>query len=115
MLRGANRGRRVFRFTRAERWVHWWTAGLMGICLITAAILYVGPLAVLVGRRGLVVTVHVLAGLALPVPMLLGWLSAAYRADLRRLNRFGPADRQLLRRRDRRTAGRPVGKVNARP
>jgi len=103
----------LLRFTRAERWVHRCTAVLMVCCLLTAAILYIGPLSVLVGRRALVVWVHVLAGLALPVPMLLGWASAAFRADLRELNRFRPADRDWLRSRGRRAAGLPTGKFNA--
>ena len=101
------------RFAPASRWVHRATAVLVGTCLLTAAVLYLEPLAVLVGRRGLVVRAHVLAGLALPLPVLLGWLSAAYRDDLRQLNRFGPADAEWLRRRDRRSARLPVGKFNA--
>jgi formate dehydrogenase subunit gamma len=101
------------RFGPASREVHRATAALVGVCVLTAAVLYLEPLAVLVGRRALVVQVHVLAGLALPVPALAGWLSAAYRADLRELNRFVPADAAWLRRRDRRTAGLPVGKFNA--
>jgi formate dehydrogenase subunit gamma len=101
------------RFGPASRWVHRATAVLVGTCLLTAAVLYLEPLAVLVGRRALVVQVHVLAGLALPLPALAGWLSAAYRADLRELNRFVPVDAEWLLRRDRRSAGLPVGKFNA--
>ena len=101
------------RFAPASRWVHRATAVLVGTCLLTAAVLYLEPLSVLVGRRGLVMRVHVLAGLALPLPVLLGLLSTAYRDDLRGLNRFGPADAEWLRRRDRRTARLPVGKFNA--
>jgi formate dehydrogenase subunit gamma len=93
--------------------VHRATAVLVGVCLATAAVLYLEPLATLVGRRALVVQLHVLAGLALPLPVLLGRLSAAYRADLRALNRFTRADGDWLRRRDRRSAGLPVGKFNA--
>ncbi len=101
------------RFTQAERWVHRGTAVLLGLCLITAAILYLEPLAVLVGRRALVVRVHVLAGLGLPVPVLAGWLSAAFRSDLRELNRFHPVDGEWLRSRDRRSGRLAVGKFNA--
>lgn len=101
------------RFTRAERWVHRWTAALMGVCLLTAAILYIGPLSILVGRRGTVELVHVIAGIALPVPIVLGWLSAAFRSDAGRLNRFAPADWAWLRNRNRRTDLMPVGKFNA--
>lgn len=103
----------LLRFTRAERWVHRSTAVLMGTCLLTAAILYIGPLSVLVGRRGIVVWVHVLAGLGLPVPALVGWASRAFRDDLRELNRFRPTDWEWLTSRDRRTGRIPVGKFNA--
>ncbi|MEV7558521.1 cytochrome b/b6 domain-containing protein [Streptomyces sp. NPDC089795] len=108
--------RRIARFTRAERWVHRATAALALLCVATAAALYVPQLAELVGRRYLVVTVHEWAGILLPAPFLLGLASPAFRADLRRLNRFGPHDRRWLRavrRRDRRRASRPAGKFNA--
>ncbi|MFD5798940.1 cytochrome b/b6 domain-containing protein [Streptomyces diastatochromogenes] len=107
---------RVHRFTRAERWVHRTTAALMGVCVVTAACLYIPQLAVLVGRRELVVRIHECAGLALPVPVLLGLASRAFRADLRFLNRFGPHDRMWLRAalvRDKRRSSRPAGKFNA--
>ena len=103
----------LVRFAPAARWVHRATAVLVGACLATAAVLYLEPLATLVGRRGLVVQVHLWAGLALPLPLLLGRLSAAVRSDLRALDRWTAADRDWLRRRDRRTAGLPVGKFNA--
>ncbi|MDT0389910.1 cytochrome b/b6 domain-containing protein [Streptomyces sp. DSM 41921] len=106
----------VRRFTPAQRRVHRTTAVLMGVCVATAACLYVPQLAELVGRRALVVTLHVWAGLALPVPVLAGLASRAFRADLGRLNRFGPHDRTWLRaalHRDRRHASRPAGKFNA--
>ncbi|MEU4498390.1 cytochrome b/b6 domain-containing protein [Streptomyces sp. NPDC023998] len=108
--------RRVKRFSRAERWVHRTTAALMLLCVATAAALYVPQIAELVGRRYLVVTVHEWAGILLPVPFLLGLASRSFRADLRRLNRFGPHDRKWLRaarRRDRRPESRPAGKFNA--
>ncbi|MGW0896802.1 cytochrome b/b6 domain-containing protein [Streptomyces goshikiensis] len=107
---------RVERFSRAERWTHRTTAALALLCVATAAALYVPQVAELVGRRALVVTVHEWAGILLPAPFLLGLGSAAFRADLRRLNRFGPHDRTWLRaarRRDRRRASRPAGKFNA--
>ena len=104
----------VRRFTRGERWVHRTTALLVGVLLVTAAILYVAPLSQLVGRRDLVATVHVYAGLALPLPFLLGWVwSVALRADARRLNRFAPSDWTWLRSRERRSGRIPVGKFNA--
>ncbi|MDQ0682773.1 formate dehydrogenase subunit gamma [Streptomyces achromogenes] len=106
----------VRRFTRAERWVHRSTALLMGVCVVTAACLYVPEFAQLVGRRELVVRIHEWAGLALPVPVLAGLASRAFRADLRHLNRFGPYDRRWLRavlRRDKRRESRPAAKFNA--
>jgi formate dehydrogenase subunit gamma len=107
---------RVRRFSRAERWVHRLTAALMGVCVVTAAVLYLPELAELVGRRELVVRIHEWAGLALPVPVLAGLVSRAFRSDLRFLNRFGPHDRVWLRaalHRDKRAAARPAGKFNA--
>ena len=107
---------RVRRFGRSQKWVHRATAALMGICVVTAACLYLPQLAELVGRRELVVRVHEWAGLALPVPVLVGLVSRAFRADLGFLNRFGPHDRVWLRaalRRDKRRAARPAGKFNA--
>ncbi|WP_449485637.1 cytochrome b/b6 domain-containing protein [Streptomyces avidinii] len=104
------------RFSRAERRIHAATAALAGLCLVTAGCLYLPPLAELVGRRRLVVTVHEWSGLLLPVPALLGLVSRAFRADLRLLNRFGPHDRTWLRsalRRDHRPTARPAGKFNA--
>ncbi|GHH92272.1 cytochrome b/b6 domain-containing protein [Streptomyces capillispiralis] len=106
----------VRRFGRAPRWVHRATAALMGVCVLSAACLYVPQLAQLVGRRALVVTLHEWSGLALPVPVLAGLASRAFRADLGRLNRFGPHDRTWLRaalRRDKRPSSRPAGKFNA--
>ncbi|SMF22548.1 cytochrome b/b6 domain-containing protein [Streptomyces sp. Amel2xC10] len=107
---------RIPRFTRAERWIHRTTALLMGVCVVTAAALYVPEFAQLVGRRALLVRLHEWAGLALPAPVLAGLASRAFRGDLGRLNRFGPHDRRWLRaalRRDRRRAERPAGKFNA--
>ncbi|MEU2776987.1 cytochrome b/b6 domain-containing protein [Streptomyces sp. NPDC007162] len=107
---------RLHRFTAAERWVHRTTAALMGICVVTAACLYIPQLAVLVGRRELVVRIHECAGLALPVPVLFGLASRAFRRDLGFLNRFGPHDRLWLHAalaRDRRPSSRPAGKFNA--
>ncbi|MDW4908144.1 cytochrome b/b6 domain-containing protein [Streptomyces sp. ADMS] len=106
----------VRRFGRSQKWVHRATAVLMGVCVVTAACLYIPQFAELVGRRELVVRVHEWAGLALPVPVLAGLASRAFRSDLGFLNRFGPHDRVWLRaalRRDKRRASRPAGKFNA--
>ncbi len=103
----------VPRFSRAERMIHRTTAVLMTACILTAAVLYNGPIAIVVGHRRLVELIHVYCGFALPVPLLLGLLSFAYRADLRRLGRFTPADRRWLCTRSRRDPAITVGKFNA--
>ena len=113
---GKVREGRVRRFTVAERMVHRGTGMLMLLCVATAACLYIGPLAQAVGRRHLMVTVHEWSGILLPAPVLLGLLSPAFRADLRGLNRFAPADRHWLRAVRRRLTeppDRPAGKFNA--
>ncbi|MFD7664532.1 cytochrome b/b6 domain-containing protein [Streptomyces sp. NPDC059788] len=106
-------GARLRRFSPAERWVHRATATLMAVCVLTAGCLYLPFLAQLVGRRALMVTVHEWSGLLLPVPLLLGLVSRALRADLTRLNRYGPHDGRWLGAALRRRAGRPAGKFNA--
>ena len=111
---------RLLRFDRVERIVHWANATLFAIVGSTAAILYLPPLSAQVGRRELVVTIHVYAGLLLPLPLLLGILGPRYgwrlRADLRRLNRWIPEDRTWLRRHgwhQERIVGLKQGKFNA--
>lgn len=102
------------RFSRGERWVHLSFGVLMGVCMATAAMLYWAPLSTLVGRRELVETVHYSSGLLLPVPLLAGLVaSQAYRADVRRLNRFLPGDWVWLRSSARRSGYYPSGKFNA--
>jgi formate dehydrogenase subunit gamma len=108
------RGPTLPRFTRTETWVHRSTAVVVTLLFATGFSLYYEPLVLLVGRRPLVEGLHVAAGLALPVPMLVGLLrSERLRADVRILGRFSAVDREWLRRRDRRSARLPVGKFNA--
>jgi formate dehydrogenase subunit gamma len=105
----------IERFTRAERALHWATAAAVLTAAITGLILYVGPLTALVGRRNLVKDVHVVAGLAMPVPLVLAYAGrwrAAVRADVRRLGRWTRADRRWLWSRGR-EARDQVGKFNA--
>ncbi len=105
---------RIRRFSPGERWIHASLATLMGICIVTAAMLYWGPLSTLVGRRETVETVHYASGLLLPLPLIIGALtSRAFREDVRRLNRFLPGDGRWLRSSDRRRGGFPSGKFNA--
>ncbi|MFD6138039.1 cytochrome b/b6 domain-containing protein [Promicromonospora sp. NPDC060271] len=106
---------RLLRFSPAERAVHRATGLLFAVCLLTAAALYVAPVAQLVGRRHVVETLHEWSGLLLPVPVLLGLWSQAFRADLRRIDRFTGQDRAWLA--SLRTTdphrGRLAGKFNA--
>ena len=101
------------RFSRAERLVHRATGLLMATCLLTAFVLYYGPVSLAVGHRHTVELVHVWAGYALPLPLLLGLASSAYRRDLGRLNRFTREDWRWLRSRRRRDGTFGVGKFNA--
>jgi formate dehydrogenase subunit gamma len=105
----------IARFTRAQRALHWATATAVLVCALTGLILYVGPLTALVGRRTLVRDIHVVAGLAMPVPLVLAYAGrwrGAVRADVRRLSRWTAADRRWLLSRGRVAADR-VGKFNA--
>ncbi len=105
----------IERFTRPERALHWATAAAVLVCAITGLILYVGPLTALVGRRTLVKDTHVVAGLAMPVPLVLAYAGrwrASVRADVRRLGRWTRADRRWLWSRGR-DATDAVGKFNA--
>lgn len=100
------------RFTIAERLVHRSTALLIAVLFATAAVLYYPPLSIAVGRRSVIAAIHVTAGLLLPLPTLAGLLSSAFRADLRRLNRFQPADWQWVRSRMQRRVAKTAGKFN---
>ena len=93
MTRPPAENRELYRFTVVERWVHRTTSTLMMVAIVTAAFLYLPFLAEMVGRRRLLVTVHEWAGIVLPVPLLAGIFFRSLRADLRRLNRFGPQDK----------------------
>lgn len=105
--------RQVLRFSRPVRWVHGITGVLMTVCILTAAILYNGSIAVLVGNRYIVEQIHVWCGFALPVPLIIGAFSRSYREDLGLLNRFSRRDWAWLRSRKRRDGHIPVGKFNA--
>jgi formate dehydrogenase subunit gamma len=104
----------VERFDRTERFLHWANATLVGVLVATGAALYWGDLASLVGRRALIKEIHVIAGLALPIPFLLslpGRRGRALRRDLGTLNRFSPDDFRWLRSRGRDATVR-LGKFN---
>jgi formate dehydrogenase subunit gamma len=104
------------RFDVVERVVHWSQATLFFVLFATAAALYVDGIAAAVGRRQLVESIHVWAGLALPLPLISGVVlrrrGARLRLDIRRLNRWLPDDFRWLRSRGR-AAGLQLGKFNA--
>jgi formate dehydrogenase subunit gamma len=88
------------RFDRTERMLHWATAGLVGVLVLTGAVLYWGELSSIVGRRSQFKQIHVIAGLCLPVPFLLalpGRRGRRLRRDLGALNRFSADDFRWLR------------------
>lgn len=103
----------ILRFTRAERWVHRTLGILMGVLLITGAIMFFPELSGLVGNRQVITTAHEIAGWLIPLPLLLALLSRAFRRDAGLLNRFQPTDWEWLRSRDRRSGRIRVGKFNA--
>ncbi len=114
MPRPSESSAQVRRFSRGERWIHLSLATLMGLCILTAAFLYLDPLSALVGHRRFFATTHYLAGLLLPLPIVAGLiLSRPFRADVRRLNRFHHYDWTWLKEVVRRRPEAPSGKFNA--
>ena len=91
----------LLRFDWVERVAHWLTAIAFLILIFTGAALYIPALVGFVGRRVLVVRIHVDAGLALPLPLIIslaGSWGKGLRADLRRLNRWSSDDKEWMRR-----------------
>ncbi len=78
-----DRGGLLARFDRIERAVHWTNAILFTVLVLTGAALYLTPLIALIGRRELVERIHLYAGIALPVPLILA-LSGSWGQALRR-------------------------------
>jgi len=94
--------------------VHWTNATLFGIVMLTGSALYIGQLSELVGHREQVRFLHVYAGLAIPVALLVGLAGRhgrALRRDVQRLNRWSRGDVRWLRAKYRR-AGVRLGKFN---
>jgi formate dehydrogenase subunit gamma len=103
----------IVRFDRTERVVHWVNATLFLTLMATGAVLYLGDLAAFVGRRNLVEHVHVYAGLALPIPLVLGLVLRSgrqFRADVKALARWTADDRRWWHKRTRPRA--QLGKFN---
>lgn len=106
-------GRFVVRFDRTERILHWVSAVAVLIAVATGAILYVGPLAVAVGRRELVKNLHVASGFATVVPFLVamaGPWRASLQRDIERFSQWHDDDVRWFRRRFR--ARSETGKFN---
>lgn len=105
--------RRMPRFDRVERVVHWTNAAFFFVLIATGAALYIAPLSTLVARRELMKSIHVWAGLLLPIPVVLALLVPAgrqFRRDIGRANRFTNDDRLWWSKRTRARAR--LGKFN---
>ena len=92
---------RVVRFDGVQRAAHWTTAALFTVLVLTALPLYFPAVEREVGRHALVALVHVWAGVALPVPLVVsvaGPWGARMRRDLRRFNRWRHEELVWLRR-----------------
>ena len=100
------------RFSTAEVVVHGAFAVLIGIGIATAAIMWIDTLSIAVGRRDLVRTIHLAAGLLAPLPLAIGLLSARFRSDVALLERWSPRDVEWLRAKDRRSGRIPVTRFN---
>jgi formate dehydrogenase subunit gamma len=113
MTRAATTSDTLPRFTATEKWVHRTTGAVVALLTVSGAVLYYEPFALAVGRRPIVEGLHIVAGLLLPLPALLGaFTSPALRRDFGVLGRMTALDWQWLRRKDRRTARLPIGKFN---
>lgn len=105
----------MVRFDLVQRSAHWANALLFGILMLTALPLYFGGLGAAIGRRGLVESIHVWAGIALPVPLiisLLGPWGRRMRRDLRRINYWTRDELRWLRRLGRPGSPAVVDKFN---
>ena len=103
--------RRLHRFSKTERSVHWVHAAAFLVLLLTGLCLYLPSLAELVGRRPLLKTIHVYTALA--------WIGAllvivavgdrrSLRATIREIDVWDRDDRDWLKRRHP-----PQGRLNA--
>src|SRR5262245_9401688 len=102
--RAGGTGPDIPRPTAAQRAPRWGLAALIGTCIVTGLILYVGPLTAAVGRRETVRFFHVWAGVLMPVPFVLAYAGrwrGAVRKDFRRLARWTWEDKRWLRTRGR--------------
>ena len=94
-LKANSPGGELARFDLVERLVHWSTAIIMLTLIVTGAILYLPALALRIGHRGLIEDIHVITGLCLLGPLVLGLVGPWRKrliADLRRFDRWGAPD-----------------------
>ncbi|HET6811791.1 MAG TPA: cytochrome b/b6 domain-containing protein [Acidimicrobiales bacterium] len=102
------------RFDVVERVLHWTTAGMFAVLMLTAVPLYLGSVSSIIGRRALVADIHTWTGVALPVPLLVslvGPWGGGLRADVRRFSRWSVEELRWLRTRGRTGVSR-MGKFN---
>lgn len=103
--------RRLTRFTRTERAVHWVHAAAFVVLLVSGLCLYLPALAELVGRRELFKSIHFYTAITWLVALVLVGVAGnhrALRATAREVENFDAHDRSWLR--DRST---PAGRLNA--
>jgi formate dehydrogenase subunit gamma len=103
--------RRLLRFTRTERALHWVHATAFLVLLATGLALYLPSLAELVGRRPLLKNLHVYTAVAWAAAIVVVVLAGDRRAlgrTLREIDVFDRDDREWLRRRKA-----PQGRFNA--
>lgn len=104
------------RFDRSERYVHWSTALFFLVLLGTGVLLFVGPLAAVVGHRYLIATVHLYSGLAVLIPFVVAYFisdrSTRLRSHVTHLSIWKKEDTQWLRSLPR-FAGSVAGPFNA--
>ena len=103
--------RRLRRFTRTERAVHWVHAAAFVVLLGTGLALYLPSLAELVGRRPLLKTIHVYTAVAWIVALALVVAfgdRSSLRTTLREIDLFDRDDRDWLKGRHP-----PQGRLNA--
>ena len=104
-------GRRLRRFTRTERAVHWVHAAAFLVLLASGLALYLPSLAELVGRRPLLKTIHVYTAVAWIVALLLIVVAGdrrSLRQTMHEIDIWDRDDRDWLKRR-----GSPQGRLNA--
>ena len=103
--------KRLSRFTRTERALHWVHATAFLVLLVTGFALYLPSLAELVGRRPLLKNIHVYTAVAWAVAIVVVVVAGdrrSLRRTLREIDVFDRDDRDWLRRRKA-----PQGRFNA--